>query len=78
MRNVIFEFQGNEISLTYKEAKNLIDKIEDAMLPAELSGVYASEEFGDEHKDEEIKAPAHLDDLTRLNNLGIKSKKVGQ
>lgn len=38
--------------------------------PAELSGVYVSEEFGDEHKDEEIKAPAHLDDV--LNPLELK------
>lgn len=49
--------------------------------PAELSGVYVSEEFGDEHKDEEIKAPAHLDDVmnpvqlkyfhTQITNAGI-------
>lgn len=49
--------------------------------PAELSGVYVSEEFGDEHKDEEIKAPAGLDDVmtpvelkyfhTVLSNTGI-------
>lgn len=28
---VIFEFQGNEISLTYEEARALIDRIETAM-----------------------------------------------
>lgn len=29
--NVIFEFQGQEISLTYEEARSLINRIEIAM-----------------------------------------------
>jgi len=69
MRNVIFEFQGNEISLNIQEAEKLIETIENAINKSVITPkVEAYMKVFD----------VFLDDLTRLNNLGIRSKKVGQ